>query len=170
MKVESTVKPVEKFKIENIKNGKCTVYFFENINEKERQRENEKTEIIYEYDMYLINIYCRNNLQIDIEKNYQKWIEMARNQEYEHLAKEVREKRNKLLEETDKEMCIDRLNFKFPENLTMTNIISSLKDFFDGFANISKSSIAKYRQELRDITKQEGFPYKVVWPTKDKED
>ena len=74
------------------------------------------------------------------------------------------------VKDTDKEMCIDRLNFNFPDNLSMTNIISSLKDFFDGFASISKSNIAKYRQELRDITKQEGFPYKVVWPTKDKED
>lgn len=26
--------------------------------------------------------------------------------------------------------------------------------------------MAKYRQELRDIPKQEGFPYCVVFPTK----
>ena len=30
--------------------------------------------------------------------------------------------------------------------------------------------MAKYRQELRDITKQKGFPYEINWPEKPKED
>jgi hypothetical protein len=29
----------------------------------------------------------------------------------------------------------------------------------------NKEEWAEYRQALRDITKQEGFPYDILWPT-----
>ena len=35
---------------------------------------------------------------------------------------------------------------------------------------ILNNNVTKYRQELRDLPDQEGFPYNVVWPTKDKEE
>lgn len=170
----SAIKPEKKFNIENIENGKCTVLFFDDIQEEKQEvdLENESSteKVVYSYDVYTIEVSYRDNLAQTIEDNIEKWLKDVKEKDYNEVAAEVRQKRNDLLKDTDKEMCIDRLNFNSPENLTMTNIISSLKDFFDGFANISKSNIAKYRQELRDITKQEGFPYKVVWPTKDKED
>lgn len=170
MKVQNSVKPKNKFNIENVENGKCTVLFFDNIEEIEAsQLGSEEETKQYVYDMYSTITGYRENLSEEIQQNYEQWLETAKKQEYDQLATEIRAKRNELLAETDKEMCIDRLGLKFPTNLSMTNIISSLKDFFDGFANISKSNIAKYRQELRDITKQEGFPYNVKWPTKDKE-
>lgn len=170
MRTENTTKP-NKFEINKIGNGKCTVLFFDNIVEETVQEsENSETKIKYIYDIYEISINNREDLSEEIEKNYDKWLESAKKLDYDKVAAEVREKRNELLKDTDKEMCIDRLNFNFPENLSMTNIISALKEFFDGFSNISKSNVAKYRQELRDITKQEGFPYNVKWPTKDEEE
>ena len=33
-------------------------------------------------------------------------------------------------------------------------------------APVDQAAWATYRQALRDITSQEGFPYNVVWPTK----
>lgn len=173
-KTYSNIKPEKNYDIQNIENGKCTVLFFDNIQE-ERQEvstlESEETteKIIYSYDIYSIEVAYRENLAERIETNIEKWLNAVKEKDYNEVAAEIRKKRNELLAETDKEMCIDRLGLKFPTDLSMTNIISSLKDFFDGFANISKSNIAKYRQELRDITKQEGFPYNVIWPTKDKE-
>lgn len=170
----SDIKPEKKFSIENVENGKCTVLFFDDIQEEKQEvnleNEGSTEKVVYSYDVYTIEVSYRDNLAQTIEDNIEKWLKDVKEKDYNEVAAEVRQKRNDLLKDTDKEMCIDRLNFNFPENLSMTNIISSLKDFFDGFANISKSNIAKYRQELRDITKQEGFPYKVVWPTKDKED
>lgn len=167
MKAESSIKP-NKFKIEDLGNGKLSVSFFSNIEEVEiTQMGSEETSIKYVYDVYKIELKNRVGLTEEIEEKFESWIDFAKDCEYMELASKIREKRNKLLEDTDKEMCIDRLDLNFPEDLSMTNIISSLKDFFDGFANISKSNIAKYRQELRDITKQEGFPYHIVWPTKD---
>ena len=170
MQIESSKKP-NKFEINKIGNGKCTVLFFDNIVEEEiSQVDSEEKTIKYTYDMYKIDVNYRNNLSEEIESNYDKWIEFAKKGEYDTLAAQIRTKRNELLAETDKEMCIDRLGLKLPSDLSMTNIISSLEQFFEGFSDICNGKVAKYRQELRDITKQEGFPYNIIWPTKDKEE
>ena len=173
-KTYSDIKPEKKFSIENIENGKCTVLFFDNIQEEAQEitsLENQtETKKVYSYDVYTLETSFRDNLAEIIEKNTDKWLKDVKEKDYNEVAAEVRTKRNELLKETDKEMCLDRLGIEIPENLSMTNIISALKGFFDGFSNISKSNIAKYRQELRDLTNQEGFPYNIVWPTKDKEE
>lgn len=174
-KTYSNIKPEKNYDIQNVENGKCTVLFFDNIQEEMQEVStlgNEETteKIMYSYDIYSIEVAYRENLAERIETNIEKWLSYVKEKDYNEVAAEIRTKRNELLAETDKEMCIDRLGLKFPTDLSMTNIISSLKDFFDGLANISKSNIAKYRQELRDITNQEGFPYNIVWPTKDKEE
>jgi hypothetical protein len=54
-------------------------------------------------------------------------------------GKTVREARNKLLQETDWCACSD---------VTMS------------------AEMATYRQALRDVPAQEGFPYNITWPTK----
>lgn len=123
---------------------------------------------MYSYDMYVINPYYRENLQTDIDTNYQIWLEMAKKQEFDKLAQEIRAKRDELLIETDKEMVLDRLQLNMPEDITMTNIVSGIKEFFTSLKEIFTSDMAKYRQSLRDIPQQPGFPYDVVWPEKPK--
>ena len=59
--------------------------------------------------------------------------------EGERLSEEIRNQRNRLLSDTDWMALSDN---------TMT------------------PEWASYRQALRDITDQTGFPYSVVWPTK----
>lgn len=147
-------------------NGHCTVYFFTNIQEESRQKENENPQTIYIYDMYVIDRYYRENLKEDIETNYQLWLDFAKQFEYDEKAKEIREKRDKLLEETDKEMVLDRLKLNMPEDISMTNLIPGIKEFFTSFKDIFNSKMAKYRQSLRDVPQQEGFPYNVSWPEK----
>lgn len=177
MKTESTIKP-QNYKIENRENGKVAVYFFTNIQEI-RKRENDEEEIVqqeqkmYSYDMYVIEVQKQDNLKERIENNYDNWLDFVKQKEYDKFAEEVREKRNKLLEATDKEMCIDRLNMRIPKEITAINLLNGVKDFFEGISSIVNGKMARYRQELRDITKQEGFPYNVVFPeipTKDKEE
>ena len=148
--------------------GKCTVYFFDNIQEETRQRENENPQTIYIYDMYVINPYYRDNLQEDLETNYQIWLDFAKQQEYDKLAQGIRAKRDELLAETDKEMVLDRLKLTMPEDISMTNIVQGIKDFFTSLKEIFTSDMAKYRQLLRDIPQQEGFPYNVIWPERPK--
>jgi hypothetical protein len=55
-----------------------------------------------------------------------------------NTANEIRAKRNQLLNSSDWTQVID--------------------------APVNKESWAIYRQELRDITTQEGFPFTIVWP------
>lgn len=170
MQTRSNLRP-DKFKIEDLGNGKVTVSFFCNIKEEEvSQLENEETTIIYVYDMYKIELNNRPNLSEELENKYESWLEFAKDCEYMQLAAEIRAKRNELLAETDKELCLDRLGIEIPENINATNLLTIVTSVFKGISNILNNNISKYRQELRDITKQDGFPYKVVWPTKDKED
>lgn len=107
--------------------------------------------------MYVIDRYYRETLQADIEENYQIWLDFAKQQEYDELAKEIRAKRDKLLAETDKEMLLDRLRIDIPKNITMTTIVTNIKQFFESLNSIFNSDIAKYRQALRDIPQQERF-------------
>jgi hypothetical protein len=55
-------------------------------------------------------------------------------------AKGIRAERNRLLSESDWTQVLD--------------------------APVDQDAWATYRQALRDITSQEGFPHSVVWPTK----
>jgi hypothetical protein len=56
------------------------------------------------------------------------------------VAKSIRAERNRLLSESDWTQVLD--------------------------APVDQDAWATYRQALRDITSQEGFPHSVVWPTK----
>lgn len=71
--------------------------------------------------------------------------ELVRNElpdtEAERLAEEARNKRNQLLAETDWTQGAD-----IPTTI--------------------KSAHKPYRQALRDVPLQEGFPYNIIWPTK----
>lgn len=62
--------------------------------------------------------------------------------------------RNKLLSETDKQMSIDRLGLDIS---SVTKLISSLYAVFNG-------DWAVYRQALRELPAQEGFPFNIVFP------
>lgn len=164
MKVESNLKPENKFEIENIIDGKCDIVFFDNVQEIEAIEENEKK---YSFDTYRLKANYRDELEKelndDIEK-YKEWLQLAKDTEFNELATIIREKRNKLLQESDKYMCLDRLGIEIPENITTGTIISVVKKFFEGLGESINGNYAKYRQVLRDITKQEGFPYNVEFP------
>lgn len=123
------------------------------IYEFKRQNEN-KTSVIFENKP--MTVPYRENLKSDVAANLTKWIALAKQQEYDEKAAEVRAKRNALLAETDNAFCIDRI---LPENISTTAFTNKLKE-------LTQSDIAKYRQALRDIPEQERFPYKVKWPTK----
>ena len=60
--------------------------------------------------------------------------------EPERLSSQIRQERNTLLSECDWTQVSD--------------------------APVNKAAWQTYRQALRDITAQEGFPYSVIWPTK----
>lgn len=62
--------------------------------------------------------------------------------------------RNRLLDLSDKEMSLDRLGLD----------TSSVIDFLASLKQIFSSDWAVYRQALRDIPQQDGFPFTIDFP------
>jgi hypothetical protein len=63
-------------------------------------------------------------------------------------------------------MCLDRVGITIPDSITATNLLTTVKSLFTSLSGALAGDVAKYRQELRDITKQENFPYSVEFPVK----
>jgi len=168
MKAESNLKPQNEFEIENIINGKCEVVFYDNIKEIEEEIDGEKRKK-YEYDIYRLATNYRDDLEIDLNTNNDKliaWKEKAVKNETDELASIIRAERDKLLKESDSAMCLDRLGIELPEHITATNLLSVVVSLFKTLKEIMTGKNAKYRQALRDIPQQKGFPYNVVFPQK----
>jgi hypothetical protein len=68
-------------------------------------------------------------------------------------AEMARKIRNRMLDKSDAEMSLDRIGL---DTSSTTSFLTSLKNIFD-------NQWAKYRQHLRDITTQEGFPFDIDW-------
>lgn len=86
-------------------------------------------------------------------------------QDYEDTCKAVRAKRDELLKATDASMAFDRLGLVVPSGSSFTAWLSFLR----GLGETLLGEMAKYRQALRDLPQQEGFPYDVEFPIKPKD-
>ena len=98
MQVESSTKPKLKFEIESHINGKVDVVFFCNI----QKVEDEET-IKYKYDTFRICIENRDDIQEEIEHNYDRWLEFAKKCEYEKSTGDRNWARNSVPMDTIKE-------------------------------------------------------------------
>ncbi len=68
--------------------------------------------------------------------------------------------RNRLLQESDGEMQLDRLGLSIPSGTTFTAWLS----FFQRLGEALGGEWAAYRQRLRDLPAQDGFPFNIEWP------
>ena len=73
----------------------------------------------------------------------------------EEAAVLARKLRDKLLDGSDKQMSLDRLGL---DASSAAKLIASLVSILGG-------AWAQYRQALRDLPEQEGFPFDVKFPT-----
>ena len=71
----------------------------------------------------------------------------------DRAAEMARKIRNRLLDKSDAQMSLDRIGL---DTSTTTAFLSSLKNIFN-------NDWATYRQHLRDIPSQEGFPFNIDW-------
>jgi hypothetical protein len=79
----------------------------------------------------------------------------------EDAAAFARKIRDKLLNETDSRVALDRFNISVPSGTSFTAWLSLLKSL----GEIITGAWAIYRQALRDLPEQEGFPFNVTFPT-----
>lgn len=78
----------------------------------------------------------------------------------ERAAEMARKIRNKMLYESDKHFTLDSVLPEAPTGVSVTDWLHWLKEF----ASIASNAWAKYRQALRDLPQQEGFPFNVEFP------
>ncbi len=137
MKSESNVRPEKNYNID-VREDKAIITFFDNIQE---VTEDEETK--YTYDTYEIRIQNREDLKEKMEDTeyYNSLLELAKEEYGQKLADEVRKIRDELLKETDKYLLED-----FP------------------ISEEQKEKYKIYRNALRKIPEQEGFPYDVEFP------
>lgn len=79
----------------------------------------------------------------------------------EDAAAFARKIRDKLLNKTDSRVALDRFNISVPSGTSFTAWLSFLKSL----GEIITGAWAIYRQALRDLPEQEGFPFNVTFPT-----
>lgn len=87
MRVESIDKPVANYELEYLKNGKVSISFFENIEEKTRIDffdKEEKGTKYYEYDLYYLNVPNKENLiqNLNNEEKYKIYLAAAKEKEF----------------------------------------------------------------------------------------
>lgn len=73
MKAESGIKP-RLFEVDKV-GDKAIISLFNNIREVETQED--EVGIIYEYDYYSVEVPHRDGLELDVEYNYEKWLNLA---------------------------------------------------------------------------------------------
>ena len=77
MRAESGIKP-RLFEVDRV-GDIAIISLFNNVREVETQED--EVGIIYEYDYYSIEVPYREGLELDVEHNYEKWLDMAKKKE-----------------------------------------------------------------------------------------
>ena len=128
------------------------VHFRENIQETEivvdDSPESQHTETQWSADEYTLTMPATINIQERFEVNKEKWRAIAKERDYNKTATKIREQRNHLLDQTDKEMSIDRIISDVPND---SSSITAFLPFLKNFTSSLTGDMAKYRQALRDI-------------------
>lgn len=145
------------FQIVNGDKDQAIIYIRRNIEEVPNGEDT-----AYQADEYSLTVPFSADLEKRVRDNLEAWAGMAEAEDREAVAAFVRAQRDKLLQETDSEMCLDRLGLTVPTGSTFTAWIS----FFRALGDVLLGNVAAYRQALRDVPQQPGFPYDIEWPTK----
>ena len=93
-----------------------------------------------------------------LQAAYKRACEELNEEDAEAFARKIRDK---LLNETDSRVALDRFNISVPSGTSFTAWLSFLKSL----GEIITGAWAIYRQALRDLPEQEGFPFNVTFPT-----
>lgn len=140
MKVQSNTKP-KTIEIKHLHNAAILIFSENVVEEVKIDVETKDEATLYTYDEYRLTVPQTANLEQRVKGNEAQWLAKAKQVELDKLAKEVREKRNQLLAETDYMFLADQ---QLPVE--------------------KESAMKEYRQKLRDISKQQGFPKEVIFP------
>ena len=95
-----------------------------------------------------------NQIKSEMDEVMQRAYEQAvADNDADRAAEMARKIRNRMLDKSDAQMSLDRIGLN---TSSTTAFLTSLKNIFD-------NDWAVYRQHLRDVTAQEGFPFNIDW-------
>lgn len=95
MKAESGIKP-KLFNVDKVGEN-AVISLFDNVREVETQED--EVGVIFEYDYYAVEVPYRDGLDLDVEYNFEKWLELAMKKE-NILPKVDLEERLQMAEDT----------------------------------------------------------------------
>ena len=154
MKNYSNIRPKE-ISVERNAGDTADVVYCENISEFFADDEGLAS---YSWDEYRATVPYRPNLEATVLGNAQAWIEFVKQKAYDQAASDVRDKRNELLADSDSQALLDRI----------AKDATSLDEIAECLRSMHSAEWTAYRQALRDIPQQEGFPFDVTFPEKPK--
>lgn len=99
----------------------------------------------------------RSELDDVLKAAYEKAVEA---EDVDGAADIARKIRDKMLAETDNKCALDRVLPEAPESTIFSGWITWLRSL----AQVRSNAWGIYRQALRDITDQPGFPLNIEWP------
>lgn len=136
----------------------AVITFYTDVQEKQH----EDTESVFEAVSWTIVRSWSEGLQERIQAHLEIWRNMAQSECFAAAAAEARARRDQLLADSDSLMALDRIGLSVPSGTTFTAWLSFLKKLGD----VLIGDVAVYRQALRDLPEQVGFPYEINWPNK----
>jgi len=140
MRVRGSYQP-NNYEYEVLHNGTAIIRLYENIEEYEEETTGGQIASGWEYDRYTLTRPHSDRLRERVENETAAWLEFAKQEEVKGFAANIRAIRDSLLTKTDKTQMPDA-----------------------DISDCCREAYREYRQLLRDIPEQEGFPYVVEWP------
>ena len=104
----------------------------------------------------------RSEMDDVLEKAYAAAVEERDEERAAELARRIR---NKLLDASDRHCTFDKILPEAPTGSSFTDWIAWLKTL----AGVAGNAWGVYRQALRDLPAQDGFPFNVQWPERPEE-
>ena len=136
---------------------KAVIIFYTDVQEVQRD---EGT--VFEAVSWTLEVPWTDNLEARINAATEGWFALAQQQATDIAAAAVRAIRDQLLKDSDAAMALDRLGLVVPSGSTFSSWLSFLK----GLGDVLSNRVAIYRQALRDLPNQPGFPFDIDWPEK----
>lgn len=107
--------------------------------------------------------HIRSEMSDVLERAYAIAVEERDEDRAAELARKIR---NKLLDASDKYCTFDKILPEAPSGSSFTEWIAWLKTL----AGVASNAWGVYRQSLRDLPEQQGFPFSIEWPKRPEEE
>ena len=146
----------------NREGDRAVIIFYTDVQEVQREDGSSAWEAV----SWTIESSWTDNIMERITEQQAAWLAEAQAEAYEEAAAQVRSLRDKLLTESDAMTALDRFGMDLPDKVTATTMLSVFKEILTAVWKITNGSIGQYRQALRDLPEQPGFPFDIDWPNK----